>query len=94
MGKHGVIDNARKRCRCGRLKPATRTACFVCRPKNSRIDQRESTMEPYTLADRVAQARACGIGYGHLMQLVELGAALPYKQPVEWPRGSAHVGEA
>lgn len=92
MGKHGIIENKAKRCRCGRIKPAARAQCYTCKPKRSRTPP-PSTEEPYTLADRVAQARACGISYGQLMRIVELGAAIPAIRPVEWPRGSVHVGE-
>ena len=93
MGKHGVIEDARKRCRCGRIKPAARSLCYTCKPKHSRKEPPESIYEPYTLPDRVAQARACGISYGQLMRIVELGAAIPVIRPVEWPSGSVHVGK-
>ena len=93
MGKHGIIENKAKRCRCGRIKPAARAQCYICKPRYSRKEPPESIYEPYTLPDRVAQARACGISYGQLMRIVELGAAIPAIRPVEWPRGSAHVGE-
>ena len=67
--------------------------CYTCKPKHSRKEPPESIQEPYTLSDRVAQARACGISYGQLMTIVELGAAIPAIRPVEWPSGSVHVGE-
>lgn len=93
MAKQGIIENARRRCRCGREKPPGRAVCYICKPKHSRKPPPESIYEPYTLADRVAQARACGISYGQLMRIVELGVAIPAIRPVEWPRGSVHVGE-
>lgn len=69
-------------------------ACYTCVPKHTRNQPpKESTLEPYTIADRVAQARACDISYGQLMRIVELGAHIPCIRPVEWPAGSAHVGE-
>ena len=93
MGKHGISENTSKRCRCGRIKPAARSQCYTCKPKYSRKEPPESIYELYTLPDRVAQARACGISYGQLMRIVELGAAIPTIRPVEWPKGSVHVGE-
>ena len=93
MGKHGIIEDSRKRCRCGRIKPAGRTVCYTCKPRYSRKEPPDSVNEPYTLPDRVAQARACGISYGQLMRIVELGAAIPAIRPVEWPSGSVHEGE-
>lgn len=90
--KHGIIEDSRKRCKCGRIKPATRSVCYTCKPKWRRTPL-PSTEEPYTLPDRVSQARACGISYGQLMRIVELGAAIPAIRPVEWPKGSVHVGE-
>lgn len=92
MGKHGIIEGRARRCRCGRIKPSARAQCYTCRPKRSRVRE-PVTDEPYSLADRVAQARACGMSYGKLMPIVEIGAALPYLRPVEWPEGSAHAGE-
>ena len=89
MGKHGIIENRAKRCRCGRIKPAGRTVCYTCKPRYSRKEPPDSVNEPYTLPDRVA----CGISYGQLMCIVELGAAIPVIRPVEWPKGSAHIGE-
>ena len=93
MGKHGIIEDSRKRCRCGRIKPAARAVCYTCKPRYSRKEPPVSICEPYTLPDRVAQARACGISYGQLMRIVELGAAIPAIRPVEWPSGSVHEGE-
>lgn len=93
MGKYGIIENKAKRCLCGRIKPAGRTVCYTCKPRYSRKEPPDSVNEPYTLPDRVAQARACGISYGQLMCIVELGAAIPAIRPVEWPKGSVHVGE-
>lgn len=93
MGKHGIIENKAKRCKCGRIKPAARSLCYICKPKHSRKEPPESIYEPDTIADRVAQARACGISYGQLMRIGELDAAIPVVRPVEWPSGSVHVGE-
>ena len=93
MAKYGIIEDSRKRCRCGRIKPAGRTVCYTSKPRYSRKAPPENIYEPYTLPDRVAQARACGISYGQLMCIVELGAAIPAVRPVEWPRGSVHAGE-
>ena len=66
--------------------------CPIC---GAHLDPGEKCdcQEPDELADRVAQARACGISYGQLMRIVELGAAIPAIRPVEWPSGSVHVGE-
>lgn len=58
MGKHGIIEDSRKRCKCGRIKPAARAVCYTCKPRYSRKEPPESIYEPYTLPDRVAQARA------------------------------------
>lgn len=79
-------------CKCGRTRPANRKWCYTCRPRCSRFQLAESD-EPYTLADRVAIARACGIGYGQLMAIMESGAQPLLIRAVEWPEGSAHTGE-
>ena len=93
MGKHGITENKAKRCKCGQIKPAARAVCYTCKPRYSRKEPPEIIYEPYTLPDRVAQARACGISYGQLMGIVELGAEIPAIRPVEWPSGSVHEGE-
>lgn len=49
---------------------------------------------PYTLADRVAMARAYGLSYGKYMAILndDTGKLPPMRRPVEWPRGSSHSG--
>lgn len=79
------------RCKCGRTRPSNRKWCYTCRPRYSRCNLAESD-EPYTLADRVAIARACDISYGQLMAIVHMGGEPPLKRPVDWPEGSAHAG--
>lgn len=83
---------------CGRALPkGRREKCYVCRPlrphHKSRPPEAEFEAPEYTLADRVAQAEACGISYGQLMSIVEAGAELPLRRKVRWPEGSAHAGE-
>lgn len=80
---------AARRCQCGRLKPGNRKFCYTCRPKRGALSLPE-TDEPYSLADCVAIARACGLSYGNLMPIMEQGSAPPLLRPVDWPEGSAH----
>ena len=42
MGKHGIIENKAKRCKCGRIKPAARAVCYTCKPRYSRKAPPES----------------------------------------------------
>ncbi len=88
----GKVVRRTYRCRCGRTRPANRKWCYTCKPRYSRI-QLPETEEPYTLADRVAIARACAISYGQLMAIVESGGIPPPIRRVEWPEWSAHAGE-
>lgn len=60
MGKYGIIEDSRKRCRCGRIKPAGRTVYYTCKPRYSRKEPPDSVNEPYTLPDWVAQVSSCG----------------------------------
>lgn len=95
MGKRGEIgaDSPHRRCRCGRIKPFNRSQCYTCRPRKKDYIALPETEEPYSLADWVAIAEACGMGYGQLMAHVRVGGVPPVKKKVRWPAGSAHKGE-
>ena len=79
-------------CSCGRIRPAARKWCYTCRPKYSRFDAINLDAE-YTLAERVAIARACDLSYGKAMAIMESGAQPPLIRAVEWPEGSVHGNE-
>lgn len=93
MAKIGPTASAARRCKCGRTKPTNRQTCYTCRPKRGTYIPLPETDEPYSLADWVAISRACGMSYGKLMGHVFLGGVPPIRRKVEWPVGSAHVGE-
>ena len=93
-----VLPTKNTRCiECGRdLPKGRREKCFVCRPRRPHKTpppEPETSDPEYTLADRVAQAKACELSYGQLMALIEAGKPLPFRHKVYWPEGSSHEGE-
>lgn len=81
---------------CGSDLPRGRKRfCHGCKPKKRYKPEPEVREKlPYTLADRVAMARAYGLSYGQYMAHIENGWNLPEMiRPVEWPEGSEHKEE-
>ena len=81
---------------CGRDLPrGRRRRCHICLPPRPwRKTEPKDPSPDYTLNDRVAQADAYGLSYGHFMAIIHTGGKLPpLRHPIRWPADSAHIGE-